>query len=561
MVAQVSPPEEEAPGPAPVGPVSDDGGVATLGTVVDRLHPAVLDVMAAPLGLDGAVSHPVILDPSEPVAPDPGSVILAVGVDDPIARANVLRRLEGTGVVAVVFKQAGPADPGLLAVADATGIALLGVRPGVSWGQVFSLLLTASAAGPQAEDGLHGVPLGDLFALANGVAAMVGGATTIEDPQSRILAYSSLSHPIDVHRQETILGRQVPSEWMQRLRDAGVFRRLWQTDEVVQIRDFSDFPGYLPRVAVSVRAGGELLGSIWVIEGDRPFGPEAEVTLHQAAAIAALHLLAHRSAHDVERQRRADALLSVLEGRDRGDRAAALLGIQPRTRLAVVAFDVAESDLAAAAIRAQRVADLIALYCESYRRRAACAVSRGRLYALVPLTAAEDSESVVSLARAIVERAAEALHVELRAGVGSIVPNVEGLVASRHQADDVLDVLDGHEAAVATIDQVRPRVILRRLSQVAQEHPELMDGRLRVLAEQDRLKGTANQATLRAYFDAFGDIGVAAAQVNVHPNTFRYRLRRITETFGIDLSDPEERLVAQLQLRFLDRADGGPPAE
>jgi len=234
---------------------------AGLGTVVDRLHPAVLDVMAAPLGLDVTVSHPVILDPSEPVAPDPGGVILAVGVDNPIARANVLRRLEGTGVAAVVFKQAGPPDPGLLAVADATGIALLGVRPGASWGQVYSLLVTASAAGPQAEEGLHGVPLGDLFALANGVAAMVGGATTIEDPQSRILAYSSLSHPIDVHRQETILGRQVPSEWMQRLRDAGVFRRLWQTDEVVQIRDFSDFPGYLPRVAVSVRAGGELLGT------------------------------------------------------------------------------------------------------------------------------------------------------------------------------------------------------------------------------------------------------------------------------------------------------------
>jgi len=183
------------------------------------------------------------------------------------------------------------------------------------------------------------------------------------------------------------------------------------------------------------------------------------------------------------------------------------------------------------------------------------------------MAASEDPESILSLARAIVERAAEALHVELRAGVGSIVPTVEDLVASRHEADDVLDVVDEREAAVATIDQVRPRVILRRLEQVARDHPELMGGRLQVLAEQDRIKGTANQATLRAYFDAFGDIGVAAEQVNIHPNTFRYRLRRITETFGIDLSDPDERLVAQLQLRFLDRAgfrykaDDGPPAE
>jgi DNA-binding PucR family transcriptional regulator len=58
-------------------------------------------------------------------------------------------------------------------------------------------------------------------------------------------------------------------------------------------------------------------------------------------------------------------------------------------------------------------------------------------------------------------------------------------------------------------------------------------------------------ATLQAYFDAFGDMGAAAAQVNVHPNTFRYRLRRITEVFGLDLDDPDERLVAELQLRLL----------
>jgi DNA-binding PucR family transcriptional regulator len=44
----------------------------------------------------------------------------------------------------------------------------------------------------------------------------------------------------------------------------------------------------------------------------------------------------------------------------------------------------------------------------------------------------------------------------------------------------------------------------------------------------------------------------AAARVNVHPNTFRYRLRRITELFDLDLSDPDERLVAELQLRFVE---------
>jgi DNA-binding PucR family transcriptional regulator len=105
---------------------------------------------------------------------------------------------------------------------------------------------------------------------------------------------------------------------------------------------------------------------------------------------------------------------------------------------------------------------------------------------------------------------------------------------------------------IAAIDDVRPMVVLHRLAQLADRHPELAFGRVAALAEQDASKGTAWVPTLRAYFDAFGDMAAAAGMVNVHPNTFRYRLRRITEVFGLDLADPDERLVAELQLRFLD---------
>ena len=99
---------------------------------------------------------------------------------------------------------------------------------------------------------------------------------------------------------------------------------------------------------------------------------------------------------------------------------------------------------------------------------------------------------------------------------------------------------------------MRARVIVHRLRQLVAEHPELIQGKVMLLAEQDAAKGTAWIPTLRAYFDAFGDMAAAAARVNVHPNTFRYRLRRITELFELDLADPDERLVAELQLRFVE---------
>ncbi len=57
--------------------------------------------------------------------------------------------------------------------------------------------------------------------------------------------------------------------------------------------------------------------------------------------------------------------------------------------------------------------------------------------------------------------------------------------------------------------------------------------------------------TLRAWLDAFGDVNAASAAVHVHPNTFRYRLRRIAEVGGLDLDDADTRFAAMLQLRLL----------
>ncbi|WP_345409752.1 helix-turn-helix domain-containing protein [Nonomuraea salmonea] len=39
----------------------------------------------------------------------------------------------------------------------------------------------------------------------------------------------------------------------------------------------------------------------------------------------------------------------------------------------------------------------------------------------------------------------------------------------------------------------------------------------------------------------------------MHPNTFRYRLKRLTEIGGLDLSDPDARLTVQLQMRIFGR--------
>lgn len=535
---------------------SEPTATPTLRSLIERLQPAVLDVVASPRGLDVAVADPVLLDPAETLPVSDDAIVLALGADSDRGRVAVVRQAADAGAAAVVLKLPGEAAAELRAAADDAGVALLAAPLELSWGQLYTLLLTAAVRPAPESAGLSEAPLGDLFALANAVAAVVGGATTIEDPGNHVLAYSNLEHPIDAARQQTILGRQVPTDWIQRLHDSGVFRRLWQTDEVVRIADFiGDQVEYLPRIAVAVRAGGELLGSLWVIEGNQPFDDEAERTLRDAARIAALHLLRHRTAADVERHQRARALLAVLDGSDDSGLAEGALGLDADRSMTVVAFDVGADGDVSGAVAAGRVADLVAVYCESYRREAYCASTGSRVYALVVVDDAGDTQSGETLASAIVERAGNALRLELRAGIGSAVAGLAAVAASRREADEVLDVIrDDTVRRTATIEAVRPQVLLRRLSELAARTPEMRIGRVAALAEQDAAKGTAWVQTLRAYFDAYGDMASAAAAVNVHPNTFRYRLRRITEVFGLDLSDPDARLVAELQLRFLDRS-------
>jgi DNA-binding PucR family transcriptional regulator len=103
---------------------------------------------------------------------------------------------------------------------------------------------------------------------------------------------------------------------------------------------------------------------------------------------------------------------------------------------------------------------------------------------------------------------------------------------------------------VADFDAAHARVVLSELRDFASDRSYLRSRSLRALAEHDAEHGTSYVLTLRAFLDAFGDIPAAARRASVHPNTFRYRLRRLTELSGLDLADPEQRLLAELELRL-----------
>lgn len=526
----------------------------SLAALLDNLGGGVVRVLAAPGGLDADVSDIFIHDPSEAPVLNAGDVVLAVGVD-PARRegADLVERACDAGAAAVVLKLKPGTDPAPATIAAASGdggsVALLGVDRDLSWGQLHRLMRTARVtSGDAPPSGLGSVPVGDLFSLANAVSAMVGGAVTIEDPHSTVLAYSSLDAPIDEARRQTILGRRIPDEWMQRLRESGIFRKLWSGDEVVKV-DF-EVEGFRPRLAVAVKAGDEVLGSLWVIEGHEPFSEDAPAALYEAARIAALHLIRHRSGEDLDRRRRGELLRDALEGRTPPELLGPELGLANNAVVTVVAFQVGAGGEAEETAQAERVAGLIALYCEAYRRQAAAVAVGSRVYVLLPGDI--DPNSVVKLSHDICERTNSALSVELRAGIGSTAAGLAKVPPSRREADLAL-LAGGGAGSVSHIEEVRPRAVLHELVELAASRRSLLEGRLDTIVDHDRAHGTDYLATLRAHLDAAGDARLVGELLGVHPNTYRYRLRRLAEISGLDLDDPIERLITHLQLHLRDR--------
>ena len=58
--------------------------------------------------------------------------------------------------------------------------------------------------------------------------------------------------------------------------------------------------------------------------------------------------------------------------------------------------------------------------------------------------------------------------------------------------------------------------------------------------------------TLRAWLDRPGQVQAVAAELDVHPQTVRYRLKQLRELFGERLEDPEARFELSLALRAAD---------
>ncbi|PRB01957.1 PucR family transcriptional regulator [Microbacterium sp. MYb64] len=534
---------------------------ASLGRVVEDLGNTLLEVVCGAADGDAEIETVVIHDVLDDGMPMRGAMVLGVGLSDPAEIAELLVVLAAQQATALVLRAPVRAEEQVLAASEAAGIPVLALTRGASWAQLAAMLRSLIAEGDVGEQGaqtLGGMPSGDLFALANAIATLLNAPVTIEDRNSRVVAFSGRQDEADPARVETVLGRQVPERFTRQLEERGVFRDLYRSEDPIDI-DPVDADGVpsIPRVALAVRAGDEILGSIWAAVRE-PLTADRVRALKDSAGLVALHMLRRRAGADVERRLRADLLATVLEGGSGAADAASRLRLDGH-RCVVLALaaadrtrDESSADARAIAER-QHIADAFAMHLGAVYLRSAVAPIGDVVYAVVGIRADHgDADLRASrVASDFLGRLGSTR--EVRVGVGTVAEDVQGIPASRVNADRALRVLQHspHREPVALFTTVQVDALLVELGDLARARGDQPTGPVRLLIDHDREKGTQLVETLRAWLDAFGDVSIAAARIYTHPNTFRYRLRRLAEISGLDLADPESRFSAMMQLRLL----------
>jgi DNA-binding PucR family transcriptional regulator len=526
-----------------------------LGQLLLALDATLVSLVDAPRGLNLPVGSAALIDSDDvrlglAAAAGSADVFFLLGVTDDEALLWINKQARERVPVAIFVKE--PSDA-LVAKAVAAGSAVVAVEPRARWERLYQLVNHVLE-----HHGDRGDPMDDsgtdLFGLAQSLADRIHGMVSIENAESHVLAYSASNDEADELRRLSILGRAGPPEHLKWIDQWGIFDALRAGGDVVRVAERPEL-GLRPRLAIGIHlppAGARrppvFAGAIWVQQGSQPLADDAVAMLRGAAVLAARimsRLVARPSTH----ARRVQQLLGLADGEPVDVAAIAReLGLAADGNAALIGWDT--PDTADAGARHTRLPDVLALSASAFRRDAQVASHGSRIYVLLPQIAT--TRSVTSWVRGTISSLRTELGVQLRAAMAAPVAGLAGVAGARIEVDRVLDSAERHPISigqVTSLAEARTTVLLDEIVTLVGTDERLVDPRIRDLRAQDPVLAE----TLRAYLDSFGDIGAAAQSLQVHPNTVRYRVRRIEKLLSTSLADPEVRLLFSLGLRVLER--------
>ncbi len=374
--------------------------------------------------------------------------------------------------------------------------------------------------------------------LARELSRLISRSVTFEHPDGKLLAAATYGEDVDDMRRRTLERGRSALDAIGELERSALNRRIRAAEKPLRIAAMPE-AGMNARVVCPIRIGSELVGIVWIIEGAEPLSELDHRAAEHAALVAAIHIAHQRELTTTEARLGYASFLSLLEAEPgrvpvAGERVR-LLGFDPneRYRVGIVAIDQAlpldRDGLKRRDLVAQRVRDVL----RSAKREQLVTVSLNLVPFLLPPGVDPDAID------------AELGDPSLSIVIGREHPGVDGARTSYREALSLLSYRD--RPRIATYDDLLvPRVITGDPSARA----TFLDDFFRPLRSRKNGRELADALlTLARYGFRFRQ---AADALAIHPNTLRYRLDRVSEVLGIDLTDADVQFRVQLAARLLD---------
>ncbi|MGA8534704.1 MAG: PucR family transcriptional regulator ligand-binding domain-containing protein [Candidatus Tumulicola sp.] len=377
--------------------------------------------------------------------------------------------------------------------------------------------------------------------LARILCPLIGRSVTFEDPGGRLLAHCSIDDRADAVRRETLERAQTPAPMLAALEAAGLDRRLRASEKPIRVAAMPEI-GLAARVACPIRLGAELVGVVWILEGDEPLAELDHRAAEYAALVAAIHVAHQRELASLEATLGYASVLSLLESESDPTPAAQervrLLGFDPERayRVAIVLLPEEMPLGREGFLRRDRVAQRAREFLKRHGAERLVSAVLNRVPLLLPEDVALDE-----ILRALDDRS-----LTIVAG-----RTCRGTAGARQSYREALSLIAhrNRKAACNFDDVLVPRVIAGD----AEARRTFLHDLLDPLLSKRGGPGLA-QAALTLARSGFR-MRETAQTLGIHPNTLRYRLNRAAEILGLRLDQPETRFELQLAVRLLEFDD------
>jgi len=522
--------------------------------VADLLELPVLHgsrVVAGERGLDARIRWVHVVDLPDPLPwIDRGMLILSTGIawprrDDELA--ELVRRLAEHGVAAL-----GLAVPhyfsrfpdAMRAAADDVGLPLIEIPWEIPFVRitetVHQAILREQWQELERAEQLHrelmraAARTRSLDRLVRTLGELLGRSITVEEPDGTLLAYYQRGPYEDAARRVTIESGRAPA-WLQE----GLAARGYLPPQGTQPYRVPAIPelGLRERVVCPIWLHGELVGLVWIIEGDEPLSGLDLRAAEHAALVFALLFAQQRELAQLEARLGYAFLTTLLEGRFSGTpqelERARSLGYDPARRYRVAVVALGEPPLTV----------------ESFQRREQIALRVRRVLRQLgsaPLVATLHDQVIALIERDehLDELWRELGDCGLTAVAGRPYEGPDGVRRSYREACTLLEYVD-RPGCYRYEDLVLERVLAGD-REARQAFVALWLGPLEQARHGERLI-----ETLLGWVRARFSVNAVAEQLAVHPNTVRYRLEQIGALLERDLTDPETQFELQLLVRLL----------